>query len=178
MTLYKKITWLTGKQIVSKNPYHTMRMPLLKEMFPGARFIHITRSPYEVVPSTMKMWNLVAESNQMKNTWKRPDAGEVATVLRSFDDFVAAERKKLGAHQFSEVRFEDLETDPLRELKRIYKELDLKHSNQFEKNVIQFLNMTRNYKRNRYKLSDEEKSIIRKNMSAEDTICVEKLSSG
>jgi len=55
LTFYKKITLQTGKQIISKNPYHTMRIELLAEMFPGAKFIHISRNPMIVVPSTIRM---------------------------------------------------------------------------------------------------------------------------
>jgi hypothetical protein len=164
LTFYKKITFQTGKQIVSKNPYHTLRMSLLAEMFPGARFIHICRSPYEVVPSTIKMWDMMARSNSLKQSWKKPDIGEVSAVLRSFADYVSQERKTCGKHQFSEVLFEKLEQDPINELKRIYRELNLDYSVQFEKEAIKFLNATKGYKKNEYKLSENEKTIILSNL--------------
>ena len=72
LSFYQKITLQEGKQIVSKNPYHTMRMELLAEMFPGAKFIHITRDPLVVVPSTIRMWNIVAEQNRLKKEWTSP----------------------------------------------------------------------------------------------------------
>jgi len=161
LTFYRKITFLTGKQIVSKNPYHTLRLPLLAELFPGARFIHICRSPYDVVPSTVRMWNIMAYANRLKNFWKEPDTGEVASVLRSFIDYVSREKKKIGRNQFAEIRFEDLENDPVKELKRIYSELNLTWSEGFEKLLMEFLASWKDYKKNIYRLTRQEKDTIR-----------------
>ena len=160
LTFYKKITFLTGKQIVSKNPFHTMRMSLLADMFPGARFIHIRRHPFEVVPSTQRMWNIVADSNCLNKNWKKPDISEVASVLRSFIDYVSHEKQKCGEHQFAEVLFDDLEKDPVKELKRIYSELNLEFSEAFEREVNKFLISNKNYTKNIYRITEEEKEII------------------
>jgi len=161
LTFFQKITFLTGKQIVSKNPFHTLRMPLLAGMFPGARFIHICRSPYEVVPSTVKMWNIMACSNRLKNNWRGPDIGDAASVLRSFLEYVSRERKRIRENQFAEIRFEDLEKNPVRELKRIYSELNLSWSEEFEENITTFLASRKNYKKNVYQLTSQEKDRIR-----------------
>ncbi len=159
-TFFKKVTLQTGKQIVSKNPYHTMRIALLSEMFPGARFIHITRDPMIVVPSTIRMWNIVAADNKLKRGWKSPTVAEVSSVLASYLEYVAENSRKLAAHQFSEVRFEDLEKDPLGELKRLYAELDLSFADSFESEVIQFVSANKGYQKNAYNLSAEERHII------------------
>ncbi|MBN1416546.1 MAG: sulfotransferase [Bacteroidales bacterium] len=162
LTFYKKITFLTGKQIVSKNPYHTMRMSLLADMFPGARFIHICRSPYEVIPSTVRMWNKVAKSTCLKRTWTSPGFKEVASVLRSYIHYVSKEKTKCREHHFTEVTFENLEKDPLKELKRIYAELNLNFSEIFENKVIRFLSFSGNYIKNTYRLTEEEKYLIQR----------------
>jgi len=161
LTFYRKITFLTGKQIVSKNPFHTLRIPLLAEMFPGARFIHICRSPYDVVPSAIKMWNIMAHSNCLKSNWKEPDTAEVAMVLRSFMDTVSHEKVNLKENQFTEIQFENLESDPVKELKRAYSELNLSWSCEFEDNVREFLALRKNYRKNVYCLEEKEKDTIR-----------------
>ena len=161
VTFYRKLTLCSGRQIVSKNPCHTMRLGLLAELFPGAKFIHITRDPLVVVPSTIHMWNIVAANNKLKRGWKKPTTGEVASVLGSYLEFVAKEKQRLGAQQFSEVQFEDLEKDPLAELKRIYRELGLSFTDPFELEVKRFISENRNYRKNSYSLSEEERKIIR-----------------
>ncbi len=159
VTFFKKITLQTGKQIISKNPYHTMRMELLAEMFPGARFIHITRDPMKVVPSTIHMWNIVADGNSLKRGWKEPNVSDTISVLRDFLGYVAEVRKKLD-NPFAEIRFEELEADPVRMLKKIYSELDLQWSDAFETAARKFLSANSSYKKNIYKLTAEEQETI------------------
>lgn len=163
LTFYKKITFLTGKQIVSKNPCHTMRMSLLADMFPGARFIHIYRHPFSVVPSTIRMWNIVGDENKLKRAWKKPEVTDVVSVVDTYLKHISIESKKCGKHQFTEVWFSSLEKKPVKELKRIYSELNLEFSNAFEKEVIKFVASTKDFKKNTYSLTEEDKDVIRMN---------------
>lgn len=160
LTFYKKITLETGKQIISKNPYHTLRMELLTEMFPGAKFIHITRDPMVVVPSTIRMWNIVAEENKLKRGWNEPSVSDTASVLREYQDYVTGARQKLN-NTVSDVVFEELEQNPIDELKRIYSELDLRWSDEFETAALQFLAANSSYKKSKHPLTREEQELIR-----------------
>lgn len=159
LTFFKKITLQTGKQIVSKNPYHTMRMEVLADMFPGAKFIHITRDPLIVVPSTIRMWNIVADQNSLKRAWKKPTVAETSTVLKQYQDHVAEASRKLD-NPFTELHFEDLEKDPLASLKHIYAQLDLSWSEEFESSARKFTANNSSYQKNSYSLSEGEKEII------------------
>lgn len=160
ITFYKKITWLTGKQIIAKNPFHTMRISLLSTMFPGAKFIYIDRHPFEVIPSTIKMWNAVAEDNSLNRYWKKPEIAEVASVLCFFNNYVSIEKQQLDKQNFAEVRFENLEKNPVNEIKRLYMTLNLEFSPVFKRNIEQFLISNRNYRKNIHRLTAEEKNLI------------------
>ncbi|MCA9268656.1 MAG: sulfotransferase, partial [Planctomycetales bacterium] len=46
----KLLTYHTGRQVLLKSPPHTGRVATLAAMFPGAKFIHITRDPYALYP--------------------------------------------------------------------------------------------------------------------------------
>jgi hypothetical protein len=37
----KKLSLASNKQIVLKNPFHSFRIPIIQEMFPKAKYIHI-----------------------------------------------------------------------------------------------------------------------------------------
>jgi len=167
LLFYRKITLLTGKQIVSKNPLHTMRMDLLAEIFPGARFIHITRHPYEVVPSTIRMWNIVAEGYSLRKGWRGPEVAEVAEVYRAFLSQVLRTRENCSPGLFTEVRFEDLEKDPVSGVKRIYAELDLEFSQEFEQAMTGHIRANRDYRKNTHEVSDREKKVIREQIGNE-----------
>jgi hypothetical protein len=157
---YKKITYETGQRILSKNPYHTPRIRLLSAMYPSARFILIERDPRVVVPSTIRMWNVVARENKLRHRWHEPTVEEVSRVLKSFLDTVEQERTQLAPNHFSSVDFEELEKDPPAELRRIYAELGLDFSEKFAQDLLEYMDNQEAYRKNHYALSEAEEELI------------------
>jgi len=47
----------TGTPLLLKSPSHTFRLPLLRELFPRAKFIWVGRHTGEVLASNLRMWN-------------------------------------------------------------------------------------------------------------------------
>jgi hypothetical protein len=160
MLFSKKITYLTHKQIVYKNPFHTPRIPIIAGMFPGARFIHIVRHPYKIVPSAIYTWDIVSGQNALKTGWKSPSVEETAGIVNDFWQSVNENKGKLRENQFVEVKYEDLENNPVRELKRIYAKLNLHFAPELEASIIQFMEEKKNYKKNVFTLSHEDKTVI------------------
>jgi len=159
-TFIKKIQYPTKKQVVLKNPFHTMRLTLLLKMFPQAKFIHIYRHPYDIVLSTIRMWNIVADENALKNTWKKPTVVEACQVLDEYWSNIEKEKKNFGVHHFCEVKFEDLEKDPVSALQRIYTALNLDFTENFKDNVHNFTDSLKTYRKNSYQITAEEKELI------------------
>lgn len=44
-----------GKRLLLKSPTHTVRVKMIRDIFPDAKFIHITRNPYRVFHSNIKL---------------------------------------------------------------------------------------------------------------------------
>lgn len=160
LELLKKITLLTQKQIVLKNPYNTPRIAILAEMFPGAKFIHIVRDPYKIIPSAINMWNIVSGENAFKSGWKMPTTEETAIIVNEFWRSVNQNRKNLSDDQYATVRYEDLEKDPILELKRIYEQLGFTFTSMLETSITQFMQEKKNYRKNFFELSPAEKNSI------------------
>jgi hypothetical protein len=136
-----------------------MRLELLAGIFPGAKFLHITRDPLVVVPSTIRMWNIIARENKLKKGWKEPTVAETALVLRTYLDHVAECRHRLD-NLFTEVCFEELEKSPISVLKKIYSELEIPWTDGFETAVNEFLWVNEGFEKNTYNLSPEEQDTI------------------
>jgi hypothetical protein len=162
----KKLAFHSKKRIVLKNPFHSMRIPLLRETFPNARFVHIHRHPYSVVPSTINMWNIVGTQNILKGKWIKPGIEEVSAFLDRMLDKIRTDLAVLPPETYCEVNYSDLDADPINELKKIYKTLGLKYSPEFEQKIRKFLNELGDFKKNVYNLSDDEKDIIRTKLAA------------
>jgi hypothetical protein len=160
MRFLKTLTWRSGKPIVLKSPPHTARIRLLLELFPDARFIHITRDPYVIFSSTVRLWRSLYD---VQGFQKPRFMGLEDYVYRMFVRMYRAyfEQKDLiPAANFAEVRYEQLVRDPVGEMKALYQHLNL---GDFEKARPQFeayVTKEKDYKTNRYELPPETRDEI------------------
>lgn len=121
----KKLTLKYGKALVLKSPTHTARVALLLELFPDARFVHIHRHPYEVFRSFQHYYDTA--------TWytylQRPDRSQIdETILTRYVELheaLWADIPRIPAGRFHELAFDDLERDPVGEMKKVYAGLGL-----------------------------------------------------
>ena len=144
----KKLTWRYRRPLVLKSPPHTGRIKLLVGMFPGARFVHIHRDPYTVFQSTCHLWSTVSPLVRLQRQDPRAIEGRVLRQYRTMYDAFFEERSAIGAGRFCEVRFEDLERDPVGELERVYRALDLTWPRSFEVTLGRYLDSIRPYRKN------------------------------
>ncbi|MDY6802170.1 MAG: sulfotransferase [Bacteroidota bacterium] len=161
---YKKLTLGNQKTILIKNPFHSLRINLLDEIFPKARYIHIIRHPYKVVPSTVRMWNIVGTQNAMNHKWKKPKTKDVTEVLAEIETKIENDTKFLPKNRYCLIKFEDLENDPIKLVQSIYDDLNLNFSDDYKNSLIRFLSSVKDYKKNTYTLPKDDKDIIDKIM--------------
>jgi hypothetical protein len=113
------------RRVVLKSPTHTARVRVLRELFPGARFVHIVRNPYEVIPSTVRAREKLYRAFGLQ----RPRIAEIEErVLTSYARmFAAFERARplLEPSHFHEMRYEALVADPIGQLSEMYRALEL-----------------------------------------------------
>ncbi len=81
-------------------------------------------------------------------------------LVNEFWMSVSENKMKLPQDSFSEVRYEALEKDPVGEIKRIYSELGFIFSSGHEKSILQFMEEKKNYRKNIFTLSEEERDVI------------------
>jgi hypothetical protein len=158
----KQVTYKVGKRLVLKSPPHTARIKVLREMFPGALFIHIVRDPYIVFPSTINLWKTLYRTQGLQ---KPTFAGLEEMVIENFKRMylrLEEGKKLLGPDQFYELRFEDLTSDPLGELKKIYDHFHLEGFEKFLPRLQSYLASIKGYETNKYRLSPEQKMLVDK----------------
>jgi hypothetical protein len=96
-----------------KTPPFLMHLPMLAQEFPEARFVHLVRDGRDVVLSLREQRFAPSSFAGAAEYW----AGRVSRARQ------AGER--LGPDRYREVRYEDLVSDPERELRRLCEFLDL-----------------------------------------------------
>lgn len=152
LRLMKKLTLRANKPIVLKSPSHTYRIPLLLELFPQARFIYICRDPYAVYSSTMHLRQTLFTENALSAPCF--DGLEEDTFW-TYDHCIRryeATKHLIPAGHLHELRFEDLEADPLGEMQRVYAALQLPGWEQMEPRVRAELPKHSAYRKNTFPL--------------------------
>jgi hypothetical protein len=160
----RKITADSGRILLLKNPAHSLRIPLLLETFPGARFIHIHRHPYKVVASSLNLWKVMADDNQLKGRPYHPTLEEVTAGLQVLYDGIARDAALLPENRYCEVSYEALEKDPLGEIRKIYSKLGLSFGSDFERNATAYLETARHFVKNSYIFEEADKKFVREMM--------------
>ena len=122
----RKASWRAGgRRLVLKSPINMGRIPHLLRLFPEARFIHIVRNPHTLYPSLMKFHRVTLENNRMteceSDRMRREAEDRYVDIMKKY----LQDRDLIASDRLVEVRYEDLEQDPLPQLERIYAHLDL-----------------------------------------------------
>ena len=115
-----------GKRWVLKAPDHMFNMEALLRVFPDAAIIQTHRNPLEVIESSSQLTDVV------QRTFARPqDRREIgireARVLAEGLDRITSfrERHPELADRFADVNYDELVSDPLQTVTRLYRELDV-----------------------------------------------------
>lgn len=153
----KALTVRTEKQLILKSPPHTGRIQKLAEWFPGAKFIHVSRHPYDLVPSTMRLWKAL---DQLMG-FQLPRYDEVALknyVFECQDLMYAAyhqQRTAIPAENLIEIRFETLMQSPLSEMERVYEQLQLGKFSAARPNLEAYFQRKKNHQRNLFSIDEQ-----------------------
>ena len=156
----KTVSFRDDRQLVLKSPPHTARVPVLLEMFPDARFVHIVRDPCVVFPSTVNLWKSFAK----RHCFETPTgAGVEEKVLREFRviyDRLEEARPLFRPGRFHEVRYEEMVKDPVGELGRVYAALELDGFDRAKPRLEDYVRQTDGYETNKYAITDAQRAEI------------------
>ncbi len=146
----RKLSFKYGKPIVLKSPGHTCRIKLLLELFPDAWFVHIHRNPYDVFVSTQHTLQKIAPWLALQ----RPqfDGLDDRTIrrYRQVYDLFFEERGLIPPGRFHEIGYEDLEADPIGQMRRLYEALRLPDFSDVETALQKYLGTLSGYKKNTF----------------------------
>ncbi len=146
----------TGKQFfLSKNPSHTARIDHLLKAFPKAKFIHIHRNPIEVYLSTDNFFKNMMPHLQLQSFSREEREAQVKNLyVRTMNDFFD-QKELIPEGRFAEVKFEDLEKDPLGTLESIYSEIDISNFEMAKPYFEEYAITKKGYKKNKHTVSRE-----------------------
>jgi hypothetical protein len=147
-------------RVVLKSPTHTGRIAMLARLFPTAKFIHITRDPYVIFPSTMRLWSSLDDAQSLQV----PDHSDLQEyVLQCFEIMYQGFHEGLtqvDPRRVHHIRYEDLVADPVTVLCQTYEHLELGSFQDLRAAVEAAVQTKADYQTNRYQLPAELEAII------------------
>lgn len=158
----KTLVYDKQKRIVLKSPPHTGRIAELARLFPGAKFIHIARSPYDVFPSTVRLWPSLDEVQGLQFPKNKNLEEFVFEAYERMYRGYFEQREGLAPGQLYELRYEELVRDPIGEMQRIYEVLELGDFEPVRAKLEAYVEEQKDYVKNQHSLDPELKAEIRR----------------
>ena len=159
--ILKAITVAKQKTIVLKSPPHTARVRAILSRFPNAKFVHISRSPYTLFPSTVNLWMKLAQTHGLQIPRGGYELEE--KVLRNFEQMYDAffdDLPLLREGSFSEISYDQLVASPVETLEKIYEDLRLDGFEEQRERFVAFADTQKKYKKNQFEIAPEIKETI------------------
>lgn len=151
----------TGRPLVVKSPTHTGRIEWLAREFPDAKFIHITRDPRALFPSTCRLWKGLDDVQALQlPKHQHLESYVVACFQKMYRSFHVG-RETLGPNRLIEVRYEDLVRDPIETMQEIYETLRLSDFETVRPVIQQWAETEhQDYKTNQHQLDESTEAML------------------
>ena len=151
----------TGRPLIIKSPTHTGRVAWLAREFPDAKFIHITRDPRALFPSTCRLWRSLDDVQALQ----KPNHDQVeAYVIECMQRMYAAfheQREQIDDSRLIDIRYEDLTADPVGTLRTVYETLRLSDFDSVQPTIQSWVESEhRKYTRNQHQLPPDKEALI------------------
>ena len=159
---YKSISYKNPKRLVLKSPTHTGRIAHLAKWFPGAKFVHITRHPHKIFPSSIHLWKSLAavQGYQCSKDDEQRLIDQVNQWYREMYDGYFDQVEQIPKENLVQLRFEDLVKDPVNQIESIYSAFDLQGFAQARVTLENYWSQRKSHRANKTQLNEATKELI------------------
>jgi hypothetical protein len=164
-TLLKKAMIDTkGERLIVKNPVNTARINKILKLYPDAKFLYIYRNPITVFLSTQKFFQQLNPTLWLHEV----DYLFIDNMIFDVYDWLMTdylEQKSLiPAENLLEIRFEEFELDPVKEMENIYSNLLKEDFLTVKHYFSEYFTTQKSHKKNKYLVEAETIAAIRKHL--------------
>jgi omega-hydroxy-beta-dihydromenaquinone-9 sulfotransferase len=146
-----------GMQLVIKSPENTARIKEILEIFPDARFIHISRDPYSVYFSTERLYSITLPMVTMQHCEARHVEDYIVFSYKEMMTKYLNERALIPAGHLAEIRYEDLIGNETEVLRKAYNDCGLAGFEQAKPHIESEVRSYSDYKTNKYDYPEQRK---------------------
>jgi len=146
----KKLTLKYKRRLVLKSPPHTARIRLLLELFPDAKFIHIHRNPYDVYQSFCHFYDTALWYTYLQRPDLKAIPEQILNRYTELYDAFFADLSLIPAGHFHEIRYENLERDPVGQIRDAYTALNISGFDSCQSQLEHYVSSLSTYKKNKF----------------------------
>ena len=159
LKIFEKLTYQYRKRMISKSPGHCFRIGLLKKLFPTSKFIFLIRHPYKIVPSMMRMEEILRQKFSLHKR-SHNDLYSGAQFLSSYYNHLRKQIVLLNPQEFLFIKYEKLVEDPVATILSIYNTLDIPYTDQYHQILIRYVQSLHGYQTNTLQIDEDTKHVI------------------
>jgi omega-hydroxy-beta-dihydromenaquinone-9 sulfotransferase len=158
----KLLTIQQSKPMVLKSPTHGYRVRTLQKKFPTSKHIVIERNPYEVFASNLKLWRMLIDQYGLERCTDEEIEDFLLAAYLLHERTIAEGAQHASPGSIANVRYEDLEKQPLKEACRVYATLQLGDFENVRPGFEEYIVKVSSHVRNRFRITRAQKARVDK----------------
>ncbi len=124
-TLRKAAALMRRSRSLLKSPATMANLAVVLELFPNAKFIHIKRNPYKVIPSQINLHATMVRKYGLQAVSDQEITEFALYQYKGYMEGFLKDRHRIQSENLIEIRYEDFVADRMRWLHDIYETLGL-----------------------------------------------------
>jgi hypothetical protein len=149
-----------GLPLVLKNPAHSARIPLLLEMFPEARFVHIQRNPFAVYLSTLHLYRTFIDNYAFHELGSAELQEAVLSIYEQLMRRLFEDLPRIPEGQLAQVCYEDLLEDGISALEGVYTQLGLDDFARVRDHFSAHISAQKEFRTNGHRLDEDTRAKV------------------
>lgn len=150
--LLRKVSYASGgRRLLLKNPPNIGRIPEVLKRYPDAKFIHVCRDPWLVHASTMKLMERFVQQMSFQSCSSEQIEEFVSVRYGLIMNRWLQDRHLIPAENLIEIRHEDMTSDAMPILERVYNQFGLRGWDQVRPRMQAYIASLAGYRNNEYR---------------------------
>jgi omega-hydroxy-beta-dihydromenaquinone-9 sulfotransferase len=162
--LKKALCDSSGKRLIVKNPVNTARIDKILKLWPDAKFLYIYRNPITVFHSTQRFLQQLFPTLWFQRVDDKFIDQMIFDVYKLMIEDYLEQKALIPDGNLLELRFEDFEQEPLKEMEKIYSSLLKEDFSLVKHYFTDYFKTQSGHKKNKYLVDATEIEAIRNHL--------------
>lgn len=147
----KKAAYMMKRnRLLLRNHANMARLEAFLDVYPNAKFLHIKRNPYRLIPSLMNLHKQIVSRYTLQEYSDQQLEDFTFFQYKTFTEGFARDKHLIGEENLIEIAYEDLAANPIETLRAVYSKLNLRPFYEVEGRLKTYLDTIKHYETNSY----------------------------